>query len=484
MRTNGTAWHTHSRQQWLAIIAAVELCCLSGSMSAAQGTVYAQRDKPGVTHYVSAGSGNDSSDGLSPRSAWQTIARLKPADSVLFRRGDVWREQLVPISGDATGSITYSAYGSGKKPRIFGSVQPNGQTDWHDRGGSIWETERIPVDVGNVILNEGKAVGIKVWHRKDVDQPYRFWYDPDRAVVAMCCEENPAKRYSSIECALTRHIIDESNRSYVTYSDLDLRYGGAHGIGGGDTSHILVRDCDLSFIGGGLLFTTESGKPVRYGNGVEFWGNAHDNLVERCRLWEIYDAALTNQGQSKNTQANIRYLNNIIWNCEYSFEYWNRPEDSITQNIRFENNTCVNAGHGWGHSQRPDPSGRHLCFYQNSAKTTTFSICNNIFYQTHRDTECCLNLSNDWSASLTMDHNCWYQASGKMIRWCSDTYTMDEFSAYQAKTGKDINSVAKDPRFINMGRHDFRPLPDSPVRRLTAKGSYAGALPCVGSPSR
>ena len=509
MRTYCAAWHILGRQQihgrtgarrktphlsalrgircsepsrWLAVLAVIGLCCMSDPVSAAQEMADVKKDKPGVSYHVSAGAGKDSNDGLSPRSAWQTIARVNsarliPGDSVLFRRGDTWRGQLIPISGDATGQVTYGAYGKGAKPRIFGSLQRNRQTDWHDRGGNVWETESIPVDAGNIILDEGKAVGIKVWSRKDVDRPYRFWYDRDETAVVMYCEENPAKRHSSIECALTRHIIYEDQRSYVTYSDLDLRYGGAHGIGGGNTSHIVVRDCEFSYIGGGILFTTESGKPVRYGNGVEFWGNAHDNLVERCRLWEIYDAALTNQGSDTNTQANICYRNNVIWNCEYSFEYWNRPEDSITKNIRFENNTCVNAGHGWGHSQRPDPSGRHLMFYDNSAKTTSFFVCNNIFYQMQKDNECCLDLHNDWSAGLIMDHNCWYQPSGRMIRWGSDSYAMNGLSAYQAKTDKDINSVAKDPRFVDIDRRDFRPAPDSPVCRLTAEGSYAGALP-------
>ena len=58
-----------------------------------------------------------------------------------------------------------------------------------------------------------------------------------------------------IELALRRHIIDQSNRGYVTYENLDLRYGAAHGIGGGRTHHITVRDCDISYIGGGHQFT-------------------------------------------------------------------------------------------------------------------------------------------------------------------------------------------------------------------------------------
>ena len=33
---------------------------------------------------------------------------------------------------------------------------------------------------------------------------------------------------SRCELALRRHIIDQSGRGYVTYENLDLRYGAAH----------------------------------------------------------------------------------------------------------------------------------------------------------------------------------------------------------------------------------------------------------------
>ena len=51
---------------------------------------------PGTTYYVSA-DGCDEADGLSPDTAWQTLARVSRAalcegDAVRFRRGDVFRE--------------------------------------------------------------------------------------------------------------------------------------------------------------------------------------------------------------------------------------------------------------------------------------------------------------------------------------------------------------------------------------------------------
>ena len=431
------------------------------------------------TYYVDSANGRNSSDGLLPEKAWRTIekvnsAKFSPGDSVLFKRDGVWREQLIPQSGDETGHITYGAYGEGNKPLLLGSVTRNKASDWNHEGGNIWATVRVTltdndllsVDVGNLILDNEESVGIKVWNEEDLDSQGEFWYDEDNLVLKIYSEINPAVHYSDIECALRRHIIDEGGKNHVIYENLDLRYGGAHGIGGGNTHHIIVRDCDLSYIGGG----DQSGgdRTVRFGNGIEFWGNAHDNLVERCRLWEIYDAALTNQGSRDNSQINIRYRNNIIWNCEYSFEYWNRGEESTTRDIYFENNTCVNAGYGWGHDQRSDPNGRHLMFYHNTAKTSSFYVRNNIFYEA---TESCLRLGNDWSSGLSMDHNCWYQSRGIMIRWISDEYTMAQFSGYQTEKGQDRHSIAVDPRFVDMKNLDFRPSPGSPVLNTPGIGA-------------
>ena len=59
----------------------------------------------------------------------------------------------------------------------------------------------------------------------------------------------------------------------------------SHGLGGSNTHHIVIRDCDVAWIGGGHQFTGPDGKPIRFGNGIEFWENAYDNLVEGCRIW-------------------------------------------------------------------------------------------------------------------------------------------------------------------------------------------------------
>ena len=441
------------------------------------------------TYYVDATVGNNQNTGLSPAAAWQglervNLAELKPGDTVLFKRGETWRGQLVPNSGKEGAPVTYGAYGRGARPLVLGSVSRSEPGNWQAEGKNLWSTVKsaaplLSVDVGNIIFDQGKAVGVKKWKREDLKQPGDYWYDAQTRQVTLYEEKNPAELYQSIELALRRHIVDEGNKSYVTYDNLALKCGAAHGFGGASTHHIIIRQCDVAWIGGGHQFTTPEGRPVRFGNGIEFWSNAHDNLVEGCRIWEIYDAAVTNQGDNKNTEANITYRDNVIWNSEYSFEYWNgkksrkdAPQLSKTRNIRFEHNTCVNAGYGWGHSQRPDPNGRHLMFYNNPVETSDFSVCNNIFCRAANSGVWFLN---DWTASLTMDRNCWYQPQGTLIVLLKTRWTPAQFGRYQEQTRLDAHSVVCDPKFVDASALDFRLAPDSPVLKASTEGGPVGA---------
>jgi hypothetical protein len=198
-------------------------------------------------------------------------------------------------------------------------------------------------------------------------------------------------------------------------------------------------------------------KTVRFGNGIEFWGTAHDCLVERCRLWEIYAAALTNQSGGPNTpQRNITYRYNVIWNSEYSFEYWNRPEASETENIRFEHNTCFDAGSGWGHAQRPDPSGRHLCFYTSPARARGIIIRGNIFCGALENAFYAPTWPREALDALEMDRNCWWQPEGDMVSVDGRRYPMAAFDDYRRDFGKEPHSLAAEPAVGNAAAHDYR----------------------------
>ena len=332
----------------------------------------------------------------------------------------------------------------------------------------------LNADVGCVIF-DGQTTGFKKWSPAELKNDGDYFYDEHTWQVLLRAGANPATQHRSVELALRRHIIDEGGRGYVTYENLDLRYGAAHGVGGGSTHHIAVRGCDISFIGGGLQMRREDGHPVRFGNGVEFWAGAHDNLVEGCRLWEIYDAALTNQGKGTNVQENITYRNNVIWNSEYSLEYWNREEASLTRNIFFEHNTCVDAGYGWGHRERPDKNGRHLMFYSNIAATTNVVVRGNIFCNA---TDSLLRLhGRDWTAALTLDRNAWFQKEGPLLLWGTEKIGAGPFAAFQRAHKLDVHALVADPQFVAPAARDYRLAPTSPLRALLTDGAPPGALP-------
>ncbi|OUD14191.1 right-handed parallel beta-helix repeat-containing protein [Thioflexithrix psekupsensis] len=76
------------------------------------------------TYYL-AQSGNDSNDGLSPQTAWQTVENLnkksfQDGDIFLFKRGDVFRGSI-QLSRSPQ-NIVFSTYGEGNKPIISGSI--------------------------------------------------------------------------------------------------------------------------------------------------------------------------------------------------------------------------------------------------------------------------------------------------------------------------------------------------------------------------
>jgi hypothetical protein len=333
-------------------------------------------------------------------------------------------------------------------------------------------TDPLDVDVGNLIFDHGTVCGWKKWSIESLDKPYDYFYDGASQRVYLRIGQNPATLHDSIECALKRHVVDQSNTHHVIYDGLAIMYGAAHGFGGGSTHHLVIRNCDLGYIGGGHQTNRPDGKPVRYGNAIEFWGAASDHLVEGCRIWQVYDAALTNQNKSATVrQENIPYRNNLVWNCEYSFEYWNRPESSVTRNIRFEHNTCVNAGVVWSHAQRPDPNGSHLMFYTNSAATADFVVRYNIFC---RVTQWGSRYSSGWETLPEMDYNLWFSDDGVMAYWFGER--IEGFAEYQQTTGLDAHSTFADPKFIDPASGDYRLAPDSPARRIHPDGGPIGAL--------
>lgn len=95
--------------------------------------------------HIDSRQGDDSSDGLTPQTAWRTLARsrqqqLAPGDALLLRRGCTWTEPVrITGSGNSALPITLGTYGSGPKPRVVSAEFPLLSNDgpvswWHIKG--------------------------------------------------------------------------------------------------------------------------------------------------------------------------------------------------------------------------------------------------------------------------------------------------------------------------------------------------------------
>ncbi len=193
----------------------------------------AERTTP-ATFYVDSERGNDAALGTAEAIAWQSLdkinqAELIPGDTVLFKRGGLWRGQLVPHSGSNNVRIVYGAYGTGEKPILQGSLARNSTQEWTESKPSVWRatlTESPPTskDIGIVILDHGQKWGIKKWKLEDVKAPFDYWYDAENKALFLACTGNPTSAFKSIELALTRHIINQGGRHDITYDGLAIRF--------------------------------------------------------------------------------------------------------------------------------------------------------------------------------------------------------------------------------------------------------------------
>lgn len=339
-----------------------------------------------TTYYVSATEGKNYYSGKSQKNPWRSLRNvnsmnLEPGDSVLFKRGDVWRGQLIPkTSGTANHLIYFGAYGIGSKPLFLGSVNKSDPNEWKEYKQGIWRTKlSIANDVGNIIIHDKADLACKRTTLRKLKNKNDFYSEKNQ--LYWLSSVNPAIQHNNIELALTKNIVHVLGKKYLIFDNLAVRYGGGHGFSCTNTENITIKSCDISYIGGGYLAIGE-----RYGNGIEFWGDAKNNIVEQNHVHQIYDNAMTNQA-SKGKQENIIYRNNFISNCELPFSYWNKGErkDSYTKNIFFVNNTSIYAGDTWGSNQRHDIRPSHIIIGRDSVNLREMDfkvfIKNNIFFE-------------------------------------------------------------------------------------------------------
>ena len=334
--------------------------------------------------YLSERAGNDGADGKTPQTAWKTIGRLNkeplgPGAYVLFERGGLYRGCVAARPG-----VTYTAWGEGPKPRIYGSPEDGADPAKWERTDNprVWAYAVGHNDVGTLVFDGGAAHAIKIVIRtdkktrdtfnkytgkpfksyRDLDGDLHFWHDYYKGgtgKVYLYSEKNPGERFKSIEFNVKTCGFRVGGAAGVTIDNFTVKYVGVHGVSAGTCRNLTVRNCEFGWIGGSIQAEGIYGRdyPTRLGNAVEVYGGCDGYVVENCYIWQVYDAGVTHQfnipksaGMKRFDQKNVRYSRNVMEKCNYSIEYFLTAYDgnpSRMENVLFEDNLMFDAGYGF-----------------------------------------------------------------------------------------------------------------------------------------
>jgi len=203
-----------------------------------------------TTHYIDAYWGNDSSSGTSVFNSWQTITKInnhsfQPGDSILFKRGSIWKEYLdFPSSGNDFNPIVIGSYGEGNPPIITGV--------------NIYE--------GWANTNTWTLFGNNIWSREQSDNPQRMWIDSEEVLrnveidsldgvrynwawenstLYVYSTGNPATTYNLIEVNVFYDVVKIENKYSIVFQDIEIEggYGFALAIRG--CSNVTVENCNI-----------------------------------------------------------------------------------------------------------------------------------------------------------------------------------------------------------------------------------------------
>lgn len=347
----------------------------------------------GTVYYVSP-NGDDKNDGKSPKTAFKsvkapifTMNTLKPGDAVLFERGGVWR---LTSAIKCKEGITYGSYGTGEKPTFYGSPYNYAVADYWvpSNRQHIWKVTVADSDIGLAVFNHGEMVGIKKLNgiialEKNGD----YYFNQKQDTLYLYCDKgNPGKVYKDIELGLNKAIFSVTNANNIVVDNFRIKYSGRFGLDMCGSDNSVITNCEIGFIGGAIQTGT-----TRLGNGIQMWNGVTNHRVENCWIYQIYDAALTFQGNDTYTAShmsdeykNITYKNNLIEYSTYSFEFWHGNSEPSVSYATIENFVCTNnvsrfVGFGWGR-QRADHTGNHICVFDRAFPNAKANkITDNIF---------------------------------------------------------------------------------------------------------
>ena len=292
-----------------------------------------------ATYYLDATNGNDSNSGTSELSPWKTIKKVNastfvPGDQILFKRGCVWREQLLTPNGGTTGyPITFGSYGFGNRPVITGLDLVSGSS-WTLDYGNIW---KAVVSTEPKLAVFDSALGINVASKAALDADNKWWWSANAFYTYS--STNPGTKYVTpgVQVGARGNAIHVT-KNYITLDGLELQgantrwmgnvhmeYDGVHDFvmqnceskwgangfaigpknGGGNT----VRDCLIHHnMVHGISSDTDTGPSISRQNTIQrnvIYSNGSNGIVIDANYWIIEHNIVHDNGTNTSEDIGI-----------------------------------------------------------------------------------------------------------------------------------------------------------------------------------
>jgi hypothetical protein len=269
-------------------------------------------------YYVSRTTGDDSRDGKSVGTAWKTISKVNgktflPGDSILFNKGDVWRETLiVPSSGNARSYIVFSSYGTGAKPRILGSIQA---ISWTNVSGNIWSSatslddpySSSTGDIYFISLSGTATFGVPRTYTSSFGNlvaEYNWTWNGNKVYVYSPAD--PGSRYGAVEAAQREFSVNLNFKEYIEINGIDMFYDQWGGVTEKDNTFnykgFILRNCESAFHG------------YRNGYGYGIYVCYNDMLIEFNTFHDCGRRGISVVNYGSSNISNVIIQNNTFYN--------------------------------------------------------------------------------------------------------------------------------------------------------------------------
>ena len=209
-----------------------------------------------ATYYVDATGGDDFNNGTAQDRAWKTLSKVNSAsllagDSVLFKRGEMWRGQLsLTRSGTALSSITFGAYGTGAKPLFNGSTVITG---WTAAGGNLYT--RATASEPDVVVFNG-VNGVREAGVSALDAANEWYWENNTLTIYS------ASVPVNMEAADQHFVIAGNGVSHLRIQDLDVKFA-TDPICMNETRYVVIENVDVydsAGLGAILIISYTAGK--------------------------------------------------------------------------------------------------------------------------------------------------------------------------------------------------------------------------------